>query len=321
MVGSSEDDDVKAAKAASLATAGGAGGGSSAHSSPRSKARLGQETGGETTGDDYEDDDDDSASGGSDEEDYNRTEGKAKGSSDAGAKRALSDPKKYQHHRREKRLAMNRESARARRKRKKLLIETLEEQVASLTDQNRRLSTTAETLLARIRHLESELALTSALGRPALPDASTHAMGPWTRDIGSIEASLLGTLPPAQQRQQPSSLLLEPIRAAQLRAEELHHAHRRAGLDMLAFHQGSGTAGGMDARLWEALPFRSQFLGDYQQHVGIMPTSMFTPSLQNTVRPPQSPQISERIGFITSASYFLPVVSYPSACLASRPRN
>ena len=38
--------------------------------------------------------------------------------------------------RREKRLAMNRESARARRKRKKILIETLENQVAELTKNN-----------------------------------------------------------------------------------------------------------------------------------------------------------------------------------------
>eukprot|EP00523_Entomoneis_sp_CCMP467_P017113 CAMPEP_0168786800 /NCGR_PEP_ID=MMETSP0725-20121227/11466_1 /TAXON_ID=265536 /ORGANISM="Amphiprora sp., Strain CCMP467" /LENGTH=276 /DNA_ID=CAMNT_0008836975 /DNA_START=184 /DNA_END=1014 /DNA_ORIENTATION=- len=54
--------------------------------------------------------------------------------------------------RREKRLAMNRESARARRKRKKILIETLEKQVADLTTSNNKYR-------HRVEDLEKELSV------------------------------------------------------------------------------------------------------------------------------------------------------------------
>jgi hypothetical protein len=61
--------------------------------------------------------------------------------------------------RREKRLAMNRESARARRKRKKVLLETLEQQVSDLTKQNQRYRITNETLTLQVAQLENDLAL------------------------------------------------------------------------------------------------------------------------------------------------------------------
>jgi hypothetical protein len=61
--------------------------------------------------------------------------------------------------RRQKRLAMNRESARARRKRKKCLIETLEEHVAELTQKNRRYQIATETLTSKVNKLESDLTL------------------------------------------------------------------------------------------------------------------------------------------------------------------
>jgi hypothetical protein len=61
--------------------------------------------------------------------------------------------------RRQKRLAMNRESARARRKRKKSLIESLEEHVAELTQKNRRYQIATENLTAKANKLESDLAL------------------------------------------------------------------------------------------------------------------------------------------------------------------
>jgi hypothetical protein len=59
--------------------------------------------------------------------------------------------------RRQKRLAMNRESARARRKRKKCLIESLEEHVAELTQKNRRYQIATENLTAKVNKLESDL--------------------------------------------------------------------------------------------------------------------------------------------------------------------
>jgi hypothetical protein len=293
MVGSSEDDDMKAAKAASLAAAGGGAVGRASQSSPRSRmTKRRQVTGGETTGDDYEDeedeeedDDDDSESAGSDEEAEDnrgrrRDEVKMEGTSAAaGAKAPGDSPGKHQH-RREKRLAMNRESARARRKRKKLLIESLEGQVSSLTEQNSKLTATAEALVARVRQLESELAITASASRPAA--AATSFMGPTGRDVSSLDSSLLGTLPPAQS----SYLMLDPLRA-QIRAEELHRARRSAaaGLGGYAFQGG----GGFDAPLWETLPFRPQFLGNNPHLAGLAPTSMLAPSLRNTVRPPRSP--------------------------------
>jgi len=61
--------------------------------------------------------------------------------------------------RREKRLAMNRESARARRKRKKVLLETLEQQVAELAKRNQRYQAVNEALTGQVRQLESELSM------------------------------------------------------------------------------------------------------------------------------------------------------------------
>lgn len=59
--------------------------------------------------------------------------------------------------RREKRLAMNRESARERRKRKKVLLETLEERVEQLAEQNRRYQLVNENLTAKVKRLEADL--------------------------------------------------------------------------------------------------------------------------------------------------------------------
>lgn len=65
--------------------------------------------------------------------------------------------------RREKRLAMNRASARERRRRKKVLIETLEDQVQELTKRNKSLQSTNTNLRTRVEQLENDLAQTRAL--------------------------------------------------------------------------------------------------------------------------------------------------------------
>jgi DNA repair exonuclease SbcCD ATPase subunit len=64
--------------------------------------------------------------------------------------------------RREKRLAMNRASARARRNRKKALMETLEGQVAELAKRNQSLQMVNESLNNKVQSLETELAMTRA---------------------------------------------------------------------------------------------------------------------------------------------------------------
>lgn len=61
--------------------------------------------------------------------------------------------------RREKRLAMNRESARARRKRKKFLMESLESRVEEMNQRNQRLTRANETLRNQVNHLEAELSV------------------------------------------------------------------------------------------------------------------------------------------------------------------
>lgn len=61
--------------------------------------------------------------------------------------------------RRAKRLAMNRESARNRRKRKKVLVQTLEVQVAELNKSNQQYQLSNDALTIRVRTLENELAI------------------------------------------------------------------------------------------------------------------------------------------------------------------
>jgi hypothetical protein len=64
--------------------------------------------------------------------------------------------------RREKRLAMNRSSARARRKRKKTLLDTLANQLTDITKRNQTFQRTNDTLRARVEQLESALAQAQA---------------------------------------------------------------------------------------------------------------------------------------------------------------
>lgn len=65
---------------------------------------------------------------------------------------------------REKRLAMNRESARARRRRKKLRLGSLEQRTEGLSQRQHALVLENQGLKARIVHLETELARARAMG-------------------------------------------------------------------------------------------------------------------------------------------------------------
>jgi bZIP transcription factor len=259
MMGSSEDDEARAAKAASLRDLQqqvGGGGGPSSSSPAKRKAAAEADN---DTGSDSDDDDKDDL------------DGKAYASSGGGDS----------HHRREKRLAMNRESARARRKRKKVLIESLEEQVAGLTEHNRSLGAMVEALVGKVRQLESELAL-SVLGRPptlhgqggggAGSVAAANAMaaaaagiGQHARDVGSQEATLLRMLHGPQH-----SRLME----SQMRAGD--SLLRRGGpFDFHSLTTGAGDLEAAAAAPWD--PYRTQLIGNN-------PSSMLLPTLQNTVR-------------------------------------
>lgn len=77
------------------------------------------------------------------------------------APKETTDPpnryEKLERLKREKRLAMNRECARARRRRKKLRMELLENRVQELTQKNGRMQDTNEALRSRVAQLEAEL--------------------------------------------------------------------------------------------------------------------------------------------------------------------
>jgi bZIP transcription factor len=257
MMGSSDDDAKAAAAAAKAASLRDLQGQPSP--SKRKKAATDDEDD-DDTGSDSDDNDNDGGKDG---------EGKAYASSGGDSQ-----------HRREKRLAMNRESARARRKRKKVLIESLEEQVAGLSEQNRNLSGMVEALLGKVRQLESELAL-SVLGRQQQQHQQQHQQPPTTlhaagigqqaRDVGSQEASLLRIL---HQGPQHSRLMVDPT---QLRAGE-SFLRRGGPFDFRSLAAGAGdmeAAAAAAAAAWD--PYRTQLIGNN-------PSSMLLPSLQNTVR-------------------------------------
>jgi bZIP transcription factor len=136
------------------------GGGASAYTG---RTRLDSTTGGEGS-----DDDDDTVSFGDGKTSENPLE-----------RGAAPELDKYTIIRREKRLAMNRESARNRRQRKKQLIQTLDEQVVELRKSNQQLQATNDSLLVRIRVLESELAaarttIQQLTNTGAMPHVPTH---------------------------------------------------------------------------------------------------------------------------------------------------
>jgi bZIP transcription factor len=79
---------------------------------------------------------------------------------------------------REKRLAQNRDCARARRRRKKIRMDTLENRVQALTQQNVSLQGDNEALLVRVTQLEGELRRVTAMasggmGMGGMPSANT----------------------------------------------------------------------------------------------------------------------------------------------------
>jgi hypothetical protein len=144
----------------------------------------------------------------SDSEDEQDSEGGQKGQDDSSGGGGGGDT--LTRLRREKRLAMNRESARARRKRKKSHIETLEQQNTGLTrsndkfrNENQRLVLNVESLTQRLANQEKELLVLRSMtgSRSTNPhqlslqqSAGTHHMSP---PVGSTArgAAMLPHLP------------------------------------------------------------------------------------------------------------------------------
>jgi len=112
--------------------------------------------------------------------------------------------------RREKRLKMNRESARKRRRRKKDLLEKLEQQVEALTAQNQRFMMMSDSLSARVKNLESELAMARSTiavlnnqGRSFQAAGQTGAFVPAPHQMAS-QPTMVDLLRTQQQQQQRS---------------------------------------------------------------------------------------------------------------------
>ena len=114
--------------------------------------------------------------------------------------------------RREKRLAMNRESARARRKRKKIHIETLEQQVSDLTRSNEKFKRENAQLVVRVEALTERLArqeeelmlLRSLVGKsqnahlsaqqmPTHPSLASNVASPAMRSLAAVPQGLGAT--------------------------------------------------------------------------------------------------------------------------------
>uniref|UniRef100_A0A7S3P978 BZIP domain-containing protein n=1 Tax=Amphora coffeiformis TaxID=265554 RepID=A0A7S3P978_9STRA len=105
--------------------------------------------------------------------------------------------------RREKRLAMNRESARARRKRKKMLIETLEQQVSELTRSNEKFKIENSQLVGRVENLSERLAkqdkelvlLRSIVGKTQGPHfAASQSQAHESMASGTVSAGMHGSV-------------------------------------------------------------------------------------------------------------------------------
>jgi bZIP transcription factor len=79
------------------------------------------------------------------------------GSASATARRVRGYDQQLQQLRRKRSLQMNRETARARRKRKKMLIDTLEQEVADLTKSNQQYQVTLGNLTMRVSQLDQPL--------------------------------------------------------------------------------------------------------------------------------------------------------------------
>jgi bZIP transcription factor len=106
----------------------------------------------------------------------------------AGVAGAANIPQRTKQIRKEKRLAMNRESARARRKRTKIRLETLEQRAEELSQRHHNLVLTNQGLKTRLAQLEAELTITTGragvgIGRSVLGGATAGMLsGPGGND-------------------------------------------------------------------------------------------------------------------------------------------
>ena len=142
---------------------------------------------------DYDDDDDASDSGASTEAPKTNTDT---------TKEAPNRYEKLERLKREKRLAMNRECARARRRRKKMRMEVLENRVQELTQKNGRICEANDALRARVAQLEAQLG-------GARPGMSLGVSAPDVSASSFMGARMSGFSPEANQAMMSEKLDLQ----------------------------------------------------------------------------------------------------------------
>jgi hypothetical protein len=196
---------------------------------------------------------------------------------DANSSNLSGQPKEVQTVRREKRLAMNRASARARRKRKKSLLDSLASQVTDLTKRNQALQLSSDTFRGRADQLESALTQAQATISSLVADSSRgSAKQPPHQQLGAaasvgstiglsaanqeaLRALLLATAPqlnPTSFHSAASSVLEEQIRSAQA-AQLLGQQQSRSAL------MGAAGLGGLNRYQNDILGALSSPMGNF----------------------------------------------------------
>ena len=148
-----------------------------------------------------------------------------------------NDGSKPSAHKRSRRLAMNRASARARRKRKKVLLDSLAKQVTELTKQNQVLEQNSQTLQGRAQQLESALAQSQATITQLLLNSKTQP---------SASAALLGNVPTVSSLPTRSSLVSDSLQAL------LGQQEQAVSIDSLLAATAAGGVGHRSSLLSDA---------------------------------------------------------------------
>lgn len=217
--------------------------------------------------------------------------------------------------RREKRLAMNRASAKARRKRKKVLLDSLANQVLDLTKRNQALELTNKTLRARLEQFESALAQAQA----TITALVAEARSPIKDQLGvvgvtssltsavhqdSLRSLLMGDTPSFSNG---SSIASVADAAAGSLENKLFHAQAAQLLGQQQLDQQTAAASLLDSLALRGLRYQPSLLGSLANQTSpllgqnlMMQEGTSTPSpaikLSNkTVAPATASSISETL--------------------------
>lgn len=170
--------------------------------------------------------------------------------------------------RREKRLAMNRASAKARRKRKKVMLDTLSAQVNDLQTVNQALTSTNESLQTRVRQLETALVqanatITALRGGGGAAAGGTSSSGA----SGSGSGTTVGTSHTGMPSSSTTPTTANNQEAALIRAlltGQQQQQYRRTGLETTSVSSAMNTSTTQEQQLLQLLQQRQSDLPNWQ---------------------------------------------------------